>query len=198
MLFSDENFNGTTMQIRGKNIVLRAIEKADLPALHQWGNDPDLWHLLGGWHFPVSMEQTQAWFEGLRTNELNQRWAIDVPGLGLAGIANLVDIDWKNNHALHGMMLGDPNSRGKGIGVDVIMAVMRFAFEELHLARLDGAMIEYNSASIHVYCDKCGWKIEGHQPDWYFRRGRYWEKILVGITRDAYKRLVEETHYWDP
>jgi RimJ/RimL family protein N-acetyltransferase len=185
------------MSIRGKAVILRAIEEIDLPALHRWGNDPDLWHLLGGWHFPTSMAQTKTWFEGLQRDERNQRWAIEAPELGLVGIANLVEIDWKNNHAFHGMMLGDPSSRGKGIGVDAIMAVMRYAFDELHLVRLDGSMIEYNSASLHVYCDKCAWKIEGRQQDWFFRKGRYWQRVLVGITRGAYDQLIEKTRYWD-
>ncbi len=107
------------MQIRGKVVTLRAIEEADLPALHRWANDPDLWTMLGGWHFPTSLHQTRQWFESLSSNPLNQRFAIDVPGAGLIGTANLVDIDWKNNNAFHGMMIGDPSMRGKGIGVDV-------------------------------------------------------------------------------
>ena len=134
------------MHIRGKKVTIRAIEENDLPTLHRWGNDPDLWALLGGWHFPTSMAQTRAWFESLRSDNLNQCFAIEVLEIGLVGTANLVEIDWKNNHAFHGMVLGDVDVRGKGIGLDAIMAVKRYAFEELHLPRLDGSMIEYNSA----------------------------------------------------
>lgn len=185
------------MLIRGKIISLRAVEEEDLPTLHRWGNDPDLWSLLGGWRFPSSLRQTRLWFDSLAGDQLNQRFAIDLPGTGLVGTANLVDIDWKNNNAFHGMMIGDPNLRGKGIGVDVIMATMRYAFEELHLRRLDGTMISYNEASVAVYCGKCGWKVEGRQRDWYFRKGQYWDRIMVGVTRDDYRELVAANRYWD-
>lgn len=185
------------MHIRGKRVVLRAIEETDLPTLHRWGNDPELWPLLGGWHFPTSLAQTKGWFDGLRSDPLNQRFAIDVADLGFVGTANLVDIDWKNNHAFHGMMLGEPSTRGKGLGIDVIMAIMRYAFDEMHLARLDGSMIEYNEASLRVYCGKCGWKVEGRQRDWYYRQGRYWDKIIVGVTCADYYDLVANSHYWD-
>jgi RimJ/RimL family protein N-acetyltransferase len=184
------------MQIRGKTVTLRAIEQEDLPALHRWGNDPELWNLLGGWHFPTSLRQTQAWFEGLAGDPLNQRFAIDYPDVGLVGTANLVSIDWKNNNAFHGMMIGDPGMRGKGVGVDVIMAIMRYAFDELHLQRLDGSMVAYNEASLGVYCGKCGWKEEGRQRDWYYRGGRYWDRIMVGVTRDDYRALVDANGYW--
>lgn len=185
------------MLIRGKVISLRAVEEDDLPTLHRWGNDPDLWSLLGGWRFPSSLRQTRLWFESLAGDQLNQRFAIDLPGTGLVGTANLVDIDWKNNNAFHGMMIGDTNLRGKGIGVDVIMATMRYAFDELHLKRLDGSMIAYNEASIGVYCGKCGWKVEGRQRDWYYRKGQYWDRIMVGVTEGDYRELVAANRYWD-
>jgi RimJ/RimL family protein N-acetyltransferase len=184
------------MHIRGKIVTLRAIEESDLETIHRWGNDPELWSLLGGWHFPTSMAQTRTWFAGVAGDPLNQRFAVEAPGAGLVGTANLVDIDWKNNHAFHGMMLGDNAQRGRGLGVDVIMAVMRYAFDELHLQRLDGSMIAYNEASLAVYCGKCGWKEEGRQRDWYWRSGHYWDRIMVGVTRDDYKTLADTKGYW--
>jgi RimJ/RimL family protein N-acetyltransferase len=185
------------MSIKGKIVTLRAIEEGDLETLHRWGNDPDLWALLGGWRFPSSLRQTKLWFEGLVGDPLNQRFAIDYPGVGLVGTANLVDINWKDNNAFHGMMLGDSSMRGKGVGVDVIMATMRYAFDELHLRRLDGSMIAYNEASTGVYCGKCAWKEEGRQRDWYFRQGRYWDRIMVGVTSDDYHALVAANGYWE-
>lgn len=185
------------MNILGKKVLIRAIEKEDLELLHKWANDPEIWYLLDGWHFPSSMEFQNQWFASIQNDPLNVRLAVEAPDLGLIGTANLVSIDWKNNHAFHGMMLGDKDVRGKGYGTDTIMAIMRYAFEELHLERLDGSMIEYNTASLRTYCGKCGWKEEGRLRNWYFRRGRYWDKILVGVTRQDYEALVADDHYWD-
>jgi RimJ/RimL family protein N-acetyltransferase len=185
------------MNILGKRVKLRAIEEQDLELLHRWANDPEIWHQLGGWHFPSSMEYEKKWFASLQNDPLNQRFAIEVAEIGLIGTANLVEIDWKNNHAFHGMMLGDKETRGKGYGTDTIMAIMRYAFEELHMERLDTSMIEYNTVSLSVYCQKCGWKEEGRQRNWYFRKNRYWDRILVGITRADYFTLVAENKYWE-
>ncbi len=184
------------MNVRGRSITLRAIEERDLELLHRWNNDPEICYMLGGWHFPSSMSIMREWHDRIRSDDNNQRWAIEAPGEGLIGQANLVDIDWKNGHAFHGMMLGDKNIRGKGYGIDTIMAVMRYGFEELHLERLDGSMIEYNKISLNVYCNKCGWKEEGRQRQWYFRRNRYWDRVIVGVTRGDYFELIEGTKYW--
>lgn len=185
------------MNIRGKTVLLRAIDASDLPALHLWANDPDLQHGLGGWHFPTSMRDQDSWLASLSCKSLDQRFAIQAPNLGLVGTANLVDIDWKNRNAFHGMMLGAKEARGRGLATDTVMAVMRYAFDELGLERLNGSMIEYNQASLDLYVGRCGWKIEGRQRNAYFRSGRYWKRILVGVTRADYQQLLRKTAYWN-
>jgi RimJ/RimL family protein N-acetyltransferase len=185
------------MNIEGKKVRLRAIEVEDLEKLHGWANDPEIWHMVVGWHFPYSMESQRKWFSSLDTDSNNKRFAIETLDRRLIGTAHLTDIDWKNNHASHGMVLGQKQDRGKGYGVDTIMTIMRYVFEELHFERLDSSMIEYNIPSVNVYCQNCGWHQEGRMRNWFFRKGRYWDKIIVGVTRDDYVALVSKLKYWE-
>lgn len=185
------------MNIEGKKIVLRAIERTDLQNLNSWANNPEIQYWLGGWHFPTNLNDQEKWFAGLSANSIHQRFAIDSPDLGMIGTANLVDIDWKNKNAFHGMLLGDKDIRGKGYGIDTVMAIMKYAFEELGLNRLDGSIIEYNVASYKLYVEKCGWKEEGRQRTWYFRKNQYWDRIIVGITKEDYFNQLQKNNYWD-
>jgi len=184
------------MNIKGKKVTLRAIEKCDLEMLHKWSNDPEINYMLGGWHFPSNLIDQENWLASLSIKSLNQRFAIDTEELGLIGMANLVDINWKDRNAFTGLLLGDKDIRGKGYGVDAIMALNKFAFEELNLMRLDGSMISYNEASIGVYTKKCGWKVEGRKENFYFRKNQWWDHIIVGITRDEYFSMLERNNYW--
>ena len=185
------------MNIIGKVVILKAIELEDLDLLNKWGNDPEIQYWLGGWHFPNSKNDIQKWHSSLSVSSLNQRFSIYTDDLGLIGTANLVDIDWKNKNAFHGMLLGDKEIRGKGYGVDTVMSIMKYAFEELGLNRLDGSIIEYNIASLKMYIEKCGWKEEGRQRSWYFRKNQYWDRILVGITKEDYFQLIQQNGYWE-
>jgi len=161
-------------------------------------NDQEIWNLLDGWHFPFSKRSTEEWIKNRKDNNLNSHvFCIDVPDVGLIGTANLVDIDWKNGNAFHGMMLGDIDTRGKGYALDSVMAIMRYAFDELGLYRLDGSMISTNIRSIKFYIEKCGWKKEGVKKGWYYRRGERFDKIVVGITKDEYYELLKTNQYWD-
>lgn len=185
------------MNIKGKKIILRAIEESDLILLHRWANDPEVQDTMGTVHFPSSMVFHKKWFDKIQEDSLNQRLAIEAPDIGLIGISSLINIDWKNNRAWHGIMLGDKDTRGKGYGFDAVMTTMRYAFDEMHLERLDGQMIEYNTRSINFYCNKLGWKKEGVARNWYYSKRRYWNKIMVGITRQDYFDLLEKNKYWD-
>jgi RimJ/RimL family protein N-acetyltransferase len=185
------------MNIIGKKVLLRAIEERDLELLHKWTNEPEIWYMLGGWHFPYSFDSLKTWFLNRKNDNENQHFAIEVPDLGVIGTINLVDIDWKNNHAFTGLMLGDKKIRGKGYGIDTFMAIERYAFEELHFERLDGSVVEYNEPGYGFITKHCGWKEEGRQRNWYFRKNRYWDKIIVGITRDDYFSLIKENNYWE-
>jgi RimJ/RimL family protein N-acetyltransferase len=177
------------MNIKGKLVTLRAIEETDLPLLHKWANDPEIQDNFGNVHFPSSMDFHKAWFQGLKDDQWNQRFAIEAPDESLIGLSSIINIDWRNSHAWHGVMLGDVNVRGKGYGSDAIMATMGYAFDELHLERLDGGMIEYNMPSLAFYL-KMGWKEEGRRRNWYYRKGQYWDQILVGVTVNYYEELL--------
>lgn len=185
------------MNIQGNKVTLRAIENSDLGTLHRWANDPATQDIIGNIHFPSSRDYQTKWLSNIQGDELNQRLAIETEEDGLIGISSIMHIDWRNNHAWHGIVLGDKEIRGKGYGVDTVMATMRYAFDEMHLERLDGSIIEYNTVSYSLYCNKLGWVEEGRRRNYYFRKGRYWDQIVVGITKEDYYNLIEKTNYWN-
>jgi RimJ/RimL family protein N-acetyltransferase len=185
------------MNIKGKLVTLRAIELSDLPQLNEWANDTGLWDMLGGWHFPYSLQSTEDWINNIDNNDKNEQvFAIDGQGVGIIGTTNLVNIDWKNKNAFHGMLLGSKKTHGKGYAQDTVMSIMRYAFDELGLNRLDGDMIEYNKLSLNFYTKRCGWEVEGVKRDWFYRKGTFFDKVIVGITRERYNSFNESIGYW--
>lgn len=186
------------MNIQGKIVTLRAPELRDIPQLHQWSNDPEIWNMLGGWHFPFSSRSTESWVSSRKDGNLTDHtFCIETPDEGLIGTANIVNIDWKNRNAFHGMMIGEKNLRGKGHALDTLFAIMRYAFMELGLNRLDGDMISYNERSIKFYLEKAGWKNEGVRRDWFYRNGNFHDKVVVGVTRQDYLDILEKNKYWE-
>lgn len=159
-------------------------------------NDPELEDLVVGWAFPLSIEQQQQWFEKNLSDNRNFRFVIETPEDGAVGIATLIDIDWKNRRATHGIKLANVERRTKGIGTDAVMAIMRYAFDELGLHRLDGSWFDFNDASKRLYT-KCGWKAEGVKREYVYKRGAWRDLTVVGILERDYRVLLEKNHYWE-
>lgn len=184
------------MNLYGKKVVLRALEPEDMEILRTIINEPEIEKLVGGWSFPVSKIQQQNWYSNIVDDRRNLRFAIETKEDGIIGMADLRDIDWKNRIAFHGIKIGNKNFRGKGYGKDVVFTIMRYAFEELNLNRLDGTIIEYNEGSKKLYLQKCGWKIEGIQRQYIFKGNNYYDQLIVGILKDEYLEIVDEIGYW--
>ncbi len=69
--------------------------------------------------------------------------------------------------------------------------MMRYAFEELQLERLDTTIIAHNKASLRLYIERCGWLEEGRKTRAFFRRNAFHDNVILGITRDRYGALVD-------
>ena len=184
------------MNIKGKKVTLRAMEKADCEMIREMFNDPEIENLVVGWAFPVSSFAQEKWFENHYNDNTNFRFVIETEEDGAVGIATLTGIDWKNRRATHGIKLANKERRSKGIGTDTVMAIMRYAFDELQLNRLDGSWFPENIASRGMYM-KCGWKEEGIRRNYIFKNGKYRDLVVVGILADEYHELIEKNHYWN-
>jgi len=185
------------MNIKGKVVTLRAIEIEDQEMLREMVNDPEIEKMVGGYSYPISKEQQINWFNSNGNNQNNLRLIIETEEDGAIGFANIVNIDWKNRSAFHGIKIANKKFRSKGIGTDTVMAVMRYAFEELQLNRLDGSIIKYNEASRKLYCDKCGWVVEGVKRKSSFKLNEYHDELILGILREEYFELAKKNNYWE-
>ncbi|QAT62013.1 N-acetyltransferase [Acidilutibacter cellobiosedens] len=183
------------MNIKGNYVTLRAVEEEDLELLREMINDPEIEKMVGGYSFPVSKVQQKGWFESISDNKNDIRLIIETKEDGAIGFANIVNIDWKNRSAFHGIKIANKNFRRKGIGTDAVMAVMKYAFEELHLNRLDSSIIDYNEPSKKLYC-KCGWKVEGIRREAIFKGNQYHDELVVGILKEEYEELIRKNNYW--
>ena len=184
------------MNIVGKFVTLRAMSKSDMPMICDMFNDPEIEKNVVGWAFPISLEQQLSWFDNHMNDQGSFRFVIETPEDGAVGIATLSNIDWKNRTATHGIKLANKEKRAKGIGTDTVMAIMRYAFDELGLHRLDGSWFDTNAASKALY-KKCGWKEEGVRRSCVFKNGEWRDLTIVGILDSDYRELLSNNHYWD-
>lgn len=183
------------MNIYGKRVVLRAMTRKDSGMILKMFNDPEIEQQVGGWSFPLSAEQQDRWFDN-HMNDADKRFVIEDSEFGAVGILRFSDLDWKNKEATIGFKIADQEHRGKGIGTDAYMAMIRYCFDELGLHRINASYFDNNIASKTVH-QKCGFVEEGKTRESKFQNGRYYDMVFVGLLEREYRNLVSETRYWD-
>ncbi|MCI9210008.1 MAG: GNAT family N-acetyltransferase [Eubacterium sp.] len=111
------------MNVYGKKIYLRAMEPEDMEMYREMANDPETERLLGGWSFPISKREQLSWYERAVSDKNNLRFTIVVQETEEAiGMLNLVDIDWKNGSAFHGIRLSGNKGKRNGQHYNLLIA----------------------------------------------------------------------------
>lgn len=185
------------MILKGKKVILRAVEEEDIEMLRELTNSPDFEKMIVGWSFPVSKSEQLKWFENCKNDLSRLRYTIVTEEDGPVGMIGLRDIDWKNGSASGlGMRIAKKEIRTRGLATDAWMTLMRYAFNELRMNRINGSALAYNKASLRV-CEKVGFKIEGVARQAAFKDGKYVDIIKMGCLKSDYEELIKTNHYWD-
>lgn len=172
------------MNILGNKVILRNIEPEDLEAIRSMTNDPEQEKMIVGWSFPTAKKHQEDWYQRILSDRNNMRFTIEYDNK-FSGLIILSNIDWKNRSAETGIRLALDAPRNIGLGTDSLSALVRFAFEELGMNRLNTTILNYNEASLKLHA-KCGFIQEGIKKQSVYKGGRFHDEILVAILRSDY------------
>lgn len=81
-----------------------------------------------------------------------------------------------------GYWMGAPHA-GKGLMSAAVRGVIGFAFDNLHLNRIEAACLPHNAASIRLL-EKVGFTREGYARRYLCIDGRWQDHFLYGLVRD--------------
>lgn len=180
--------------IKSKLLSLRPIELNDDIVLQQLINNPLVSENVVGWTFPVSLFSQKNWIQS-NTNNLSYRLVVvDNETNEAIGITGLWDIDWHNQAAMSAIKLL-PEKTKKGFGTEAIMLSMAWAFYNVGLRRLHGAILDFNGPSMGAYVKKCGWKVEGRQREAIFRKGEWHDLYSVAILKREFDVLPAASEF---
>ncbi len=173
---------------RGEKIQLAAVQREYLPQYVKWLNDWETARFLRpGIPAPLNLEEETAWFENLAKSKDNVVFAIlTLAEHKLIGNCGLHRIDLKNRSAVLGIFIGDKDYWGKGYGTDATRTLLRFAFEELALNRVELEVYDYNPRAMRAY-EKAGFRREGTRRQALYREGAFHDIHLLAILREEWR-----------
>ena len=191
----DDIFRGELVRLSGDD------PQTVAEAFQRWNRDSEYARLLDDEPPKLySVKSFKEWLEKKfgQDDEFHFFFTIRaLEGDRLIGFVGLFGIQWNHGSAWVGIGLGEREYWGKGYGTDAMRVMLRYAFSELNLYRVNLDVFGYNPRAIRSY-EKAGFKIEGREPKSVLRDGQSYDMILMGILRDEWENsAMREAHATD-
>ena len=175
------------LKLVGNRLYLRPVVQSDASASYvNWLNDPETTRYLESGRVKESQESLKAYIRRYIDREDALFLAILLKENDLyVGNIKLEPINWRHQNAILGIMVGAPEARGKGIGSEAILLLLRYCFEVLDLHRVGLGVTADNEAAIRCY-QKIGFKKEGQIRAAVRRENGYVDNYSMGILKEEF------------
>ena len=177
MVISDNLWQGASVRLTG-------VTKDDLPILARWHADAGFLRLLDARAAkPQTQDDVSKWVEEAQRSANGYLFAVrPLADEELLGFVELDGIHWNRGVGWLAIAIGDRDNWGKGIGTEAMDLILRFAFHELNLHRVQLTVFEYNDRAIAVY-EKLGFQREGVYREALYRDNQRYDMFLYGLLR---------------
>jgi len=174
--------------LRGEQINLREITTRDVDGNYiTWINDQEITQYLETGFFPTSVESGVEYVEQMVGNDDVLFLAIvDTESGDHIGNIKLGPINWIHRRAEIGILIGETEFWGRGIGTEAIRLITAHAFERLNLHKLTAGCHEENVGSKKAF-KNVGFTEEGRRMKHAYYDGKYTDVIELGLLRAGFE-----------
>ncbi len=170
---------------------LRELRREDIPIINKWRNDPELISHLGAPFRYINEEVDMLWYDNYMKNRNSTvRLAMTDESNVILGLASLTNIDNINRSCTAHFMIGEAVNRGKGLGTFAIKEILKHAFMNLNLNRVELSLLSTNTV-IYLY-KKIGFTVEGTKRKAAFKNGSYVDVIEMAMLKEDYYEKYEK------
>jgi diamine N-acetyltransferase len=162
----------------GERVALGPLRRDLVPTYHRWYNDVALTRTFA-LPQPRTMEQDEAFFAELSTKEGTVFFTIyERSSWNPVGTAYLADIDYRHRRAEYGVIIGEVDRRGIGLGTEATQLTLDYGFTVLGLHSVMLVVYEFNLAARRTY-EKAGFSESGRRRQCHWMGGRFWDEIYM-------------------
>ncbi len=171
-----------TVFIAGERCYLRPLVRDDLAGNWQrWFNDAEVTRHLYRGVFPTTTEGLAAFYEEVVQSQNDLVLGIcassDEVHVGNVGLHR---IDWVNRSAEFGIVIGEREYWGRGIGAEATRLIVQHGFRRLNLNRIWLGVFADHTAASDMY-RKVGFRDEGRLREAVLREGAAQDTLVMSI-----------------
>ena len=164
-------------------LALRPMMRGDAERVVRWRALPEIHDQLFA-AAPPTREQHDAWFASLRARGDRIELVIERSGRAI-GTIGLSDIDLGAGTATYGVLIGEPEERGKGAAARASRLLLDYAFRVLGLQSVSLELFADNATARRLY-DRLGFVVHGSdQPRDKGGRSRMVTRMVATLRESA-------------
>lgn len=183
-------FDPPVVIIVGDLVALGPLRRNLLP-LHQRGmNDLATGRDLSAVPRPWSLEAEARWLDHALTADPDVNLLIyERATWRPIGSTSLGDMNFRNGTAEFGLLIGEPDARGKGYGTETARLMLDYAFTVLGLQIVMLRVFAHNRAAIRAY-QKAGFREFGRRRQARPLAGRRWDDVYLDCRAAEFESPV--------
>lgn len=178
----------------GKSIMLREYKREDIDHMRKWVNDPQVVDNLSDIFLaPHTLEETEAFLNSILKGERKDNFSFVIANKEAEtyiGQIDLLNVDWKNRSTEIGIVIGEAENRGRGIGSEALQVLQEFVFNRLNMNRLQIKVHSYNTRAHNCYL-KSGFKEEGRMRQSFYIHGTYYDTIILSLLKSEFESRMQ-------
>lgn len=166
-------------------ILLKPLEPVHMDNLRRWRNDEAVWQWCRQ-NDLISTNEQGRWFDAQDFDPDVKNYAIFseiATHKDFIGVAGFSGIDYLNRRAEFSILIA-PEFQGNGYGLGALRALIQHGFLNLGFNVIWGECFDGNPA-LKTFA-MAGMKPDGRRRQFYYRKGRFIDAILVSITREEW------------
>ena len=192
----DESAECPILNVEGELVGLGPLRRDLLPVYQRWINNLGTMRTLDFPPYPMTMEKEQDWYDGQSRAESDVPFTIyERETLRPIGNTGLHEVDYRNRTASFGIIIGEPECRGKGYGTETTRLMLDYAFTALGLHNVMLIVFEFNAAGIKAY-QKAGFKEIGRRRECRLVGAKLWDEIQMDCLSTEFERPVTPGKEW--
>ncbi|MBP2662832.1 MAG: pseudaminic acid biosynthesis N-acetyl transferase [Firmicutes bacterium] len=166
-------------------LMLRLLTEQDEHEVVAWRNQSDIINNLFSYK-GLTINEHRQWYTNYLKDDTRIEFVITVKeSEQKIGTIGLSSIDYRNQIAEYGVLLGTKQERGKGYAQEASVAILEYAFSELNLYKIKLKVFTDNMDAVKMY-QKLGFVKEGTLRREVYKNGTFKDVTLMAILKDEW------------
>lgn len=172
--------------IETQRLKLQLIEENDREYIVKWRNQDFIINSLFTYK-GLTINEHNIWYQNYLKDNSRLEYIINIKLTNKKiGTIGLSSIDYRNQKAEYGIIIGEQDEWAKGYAKEASYAILKYSFNELNLQKVYLKVFSDNYSAIKLYRN-LGFNDEGLLRKEIYKNGSFKDVIIMSVLKEEWK-----------